>query len=287
MDFKIKNMKRILLPTDFSGNAYNAARYAVNLFKGQPCTFYLVHTYTPAIYQAEYLLHSPGQLGLGDVYKEHSINQLEAMRAKIESEFGAGPHTFKTHSAFNLLADELRQLARDEQADLIIMGTQGATGAQEIMMGTHTVHVIKRAPCPVIIVPSHYAYQAPKEILFPTDFEVDFNGALLGQLIDVAKMHASRLSVVHVVSGFPFTEAQLVYKKNLGQLLSKIDHEFHELPDQTVIDGINNFQTARPMRLLAMVQNKHTFLEKLFIEPVIKKIAFHVKIPFMVIPLKN
>ena len=60
-------MKRIILPTDFSQNAYNAICYAIRLFKEVECTFYLVHTYTPAIYQAEYVLHSPGQIGLGDI----------------------------------------------------------------------------------------------------------------------------------------------------------------------------------------------------------------------------
>ena len=47
---------------------------------------------------------------------------------------------------------------------------------------------------------------------------------------------------------------------------------------------INQFQKTAEVQMLAMIQNKHTFLERLFIEPVIKKIGFHVTIPFMVIP---
>jgi len=57
-------MKKIILPTDFSYNAYNAISYAMNLLKDEEATFYLLNTYTPAIYQTEYLLHSPGQIGL-------------------------------------------------------------------------------------------------------------------------------------------------------------------------------------------------------------------------------
>ncbi|SDE48323.1 hypothetical protein SAMN05421636_105231 [Pricia antarctica] len=56
-------------------------------------------------------------------------------------------------------------------------------------------------------------------------------------------------------------------------------HLFHDLSSQKVITAINNFQMKKRMNLLAMVQNKHTF-----IEPTIKKIGFHVTIPFMVIP---
>ena len=73
-------MKKILVPTDFSDNATNAIRYAVYLYKDVECTFYLLHTYSPAIYQAEYVLHSPGQIGLGDIYLENSLTQLNAFK---------------------------------------------------------------------------------------------------------------------------------------------------------------------------------------------------------------
>ena len=78
-------MKKIILPTDFSENAFNAICYAVQLFKEETCTFYLVNTYTPAIYQTEYLLQSPGQIGLGDIYQSESLNNLEALKKELKT----------------------------------------------------------------------------------------------------------------------------------------------------------------------------------------------------------
>jgi nucleotide-binding universal stress UspA family protein len=277
-------MKRIVLPTDFSDNAYNAIRYAVNLFKEQDCTFYLLNTYTPAIYQAEYVIHSPAQIGLGDVYQESSITRLEALKSKLAKEFKNPKHTFMIHSAFSLLVDEILETVKRENADMIIMGTQGATGAKEIFLGSHTVHVIKKATCPVIAVPSEFGYENPKEILFPTDYEVDYSQEQLRQLLDIAEKHISSIEVMHVSSGYGLTEIQKRNKEKLDVLLSKTAHLFHDLPNQTVIDGINSFQMKKRMNLLVMIQNKHTFLERLFIEPVIKKVGFHISIPFMVIP---
>ena len=46
-------MKKILLPTDFSKNSWNAICYALELFKTTECLFYLVHTYTPILYNPE------------------------------------------------------------------------------------------------------------------------------------------------------------------------------------------------------------------------------------------
>ncbi len=149
-------MKKIILPTDFSYNAYNAICYTMNLLKDEEVTFYLLNTYTPAIYQTEYLLHSPGQIGLGDIYQSDSLNQLEELKKQLEKEFKNPKHTIIPHSAFNILVDEVSAMVASEEADLVIMGTQGATGAKEIFLGTHTVHVIKKATCPVIAIPTDF-----------------------------------------------------------------------------------------------------------------------------------
>ncbi|WP_297704756.1 universal stress protein [uncultured Eudoraea sp.] len=277
-------MKKIILPTDFSYNAYNAISYAMNLLKDEKATFYLMNTYTPAIYQTEYLLHSPGQIGLGDIYQSESINQLEELKKQLEKEFKNPKHTIIPHSAFNILVDEVAAMVASEEADLVIMGTQGATGAKEIFLGTHTVHVIKKATCPVIAIPADFKYEIPKKILFPTDYEVEYSETQLAGLLNLSKIHNSSVEVIHISSGYDLTDLQLQNKAKLEKILEKIPHLFHDLPNQEIITGINNFQLKNKMNMLAMIQNKHTFLESLFIEPVIKKIGFHVSIPFMVIP---
>ena len=277
-------MNKIILPTDFSNNAFNAISYALHLYKDMECTFYLLNTYTPAVYQAEYLLHSPGQIGLGDIYQTHSLEQLQALKAELEKNFGNPRHTFITHAAFNTLPEEVREFVAQEKADLVIMGTQGATGAQEILLGTHTVHVLKQVHCPVIIVPSGYRFKKPREILFPTDYEVAFGKIPLHALLGLARIHRSSIEVVHISTGYELSQSQKKYRKQLEKLLENIPHKFHDLPSQEVISAINTFQQKTDVDFLTMVKNKHSFFEKLFIEPVIRKIAFHVAIPFMVIP---
>ena len=277
-------MKRIILPTDFSDNAYNAICYAINLFKDDECTFYLLHTYTPAIYQAEYVLHSPGQIGLGDIYQENSLTQLKDLKKKLIAEFNNKKHTFMVHSAFNTLVDEIVETSKNENADMVIMGTQGATGAKEILIGTNTVHVIKKACCPVIAIPPNFKYETPKEILFPTDLGIDYQEEQLKALESLAKQHISRIDILHVSTGYDLNKEQLKNKAKLDGIFDRIAHLFHEMPNQEVITAINNFQQKNKVNLLVMIQNRHSFFERLFLEPVIKKLGFHVTIPFMVIP---
>ncbi|MCK5442204.1 MAG: universal stress protein [Maribacter sp.] len=277
-------MKRIILPTDFSDYSYHAICFALELFKNQECTFYLMNTYTPAIYQAEYVLHSPGLIGLGDIYQENSLTQLKEMRNRLTSEFNNKRHIFIEHSAFNTLVDEIVETSKNENANLVIMGTQGATGAKEILIGTNTVHVIKKSCCPVIAIPPNLDYIEPKAILFPTDLEIDYQKEQLKEVLDIAKDHRSKIAVMHVLSGYDLSEIQQKNKVKLDRMLEGVANRFHGLPNQGVITAINNFQLEQEINFLVMIQNRHTFLERLFIEPIIKKMGFHVGIPFMVIP---
>ncbi len=277
-------MKRIILPTDFSDYSYHAICFALELFKNQECTFYLLNTYTPAIYQAEYVLHSPGQIGLGDMYQENSLIQLKELKNRLMGEFNNKRHVFIEHSAFNTLVDEIVETSKKESADLVIMGTQGATGAKEILIGTNTVHVIKKSCCPVIAIPPNLEYQAPKAILFPTDLEIDYQREQLKEVLNIAKEYRSKIDVMHVLSGYDLSEIQQKNKVKLDRMLEGVANRFYELPNQGVVIAINNFQIEQEINFLVMIQNRHTFLERLFIEPIIKKMGFHVGIPFMAIP---
>jgi nucleotide-binding universal stress UspA family protein len=276
-------MTRILLPTDFSTNSFKAIEYALKVYKDIKCTFYLVHTYNPPIYQTEYLLGSPGLIGLGDVMKETSMTKIEGFKKKIETKYPNPKHTIKIHTVFNTLISEILEMTLAENIDLIVMGTKGATGAQEILFGSNTVHVIKSAKCPVIAVPDTFEYEAPKEILFPTDFEIAYPKKEIERLLQVVRQHKSQINIMHVESGNGLTILQKEHKNQLEKLLVNTSI-FHEMPDNEIIAAVNDFQLKRRINLLVMIQNKHTFFEKLFMEPVIKKIGFHINVPFMVIP---
>lgn len=277
-------MQKILLPTDFSDNSYKAIGYAMQLFKEQDCTFYLLHTYTPAIYQAEYVMHAPMQVGLGDFYQSNSMEQLGKLQDKIITEFNNPKHKFIIHAAFNLLVDEISETVKNENIDFVVMGTQGASGAKEIFFGTNTIHVIKKCTCPVIAVPVNNEHSLPKNILFPTDYEVPYQNEQFEGLNKIVNMHRSKLMVLHISTNYELDPEQSKNKLKLEKIFKGVKLEFHDVADQGVISAINGFQVDNDVDFLVMVQNKRTFLERLFMEPVIDKIGFHVTIPFMVIP---
>lgn len=286
LNFKVSNysiMTRILLPTDFSENSFTAISYALKLYKDLKCTFYLLNSYMPPVYHTEYLMGSPAQIGLGDIVQQNSQDNLKNLKEKLLKEFENPLHTFITHSALNVLSSEVSRTVEAEDIDIVVMGTQGATGAKEILLGTNTVHVIKNSKCPVLVIPSKFEYETPEQILFPNDFEVSLENNSLSQLLKIVNSHISQVNVMHVYTGDDLSPVQQKNKEKLAQVLSK-NAFFHEVSSNEIIAAINDFQVKQKINMLVMVQNKHTFLERLFIEPVIKKIGFHVTVPFLVIP---
>lgn len=281
-------MKKIVLPTDFSQNAKNAISYALQLFAETDCTLYLFHTYAvPIYYSSEYQTINPYLTDLMEQYHNESMAQLERLKAELETTYPNPRHSYVVKALYGDPIEELREFVEDEQVDLVVMGTKGATGARELLFGSNTVRAIKKVKCPLIAVPEQFRYEVPKEILFPTDYEVPFNTILLQELLSLSKIHLGCINVLHIATGYELNEVQKGNLEELRGILKPFAHLFHETEINDVIEGINEFQLKQKMNLLVMVMHKHTFLESLFIKPMIRKIGLHIHIPFMVLPYVN
>ncbi|MDC8003776.1 universal stress protein [Aureisphaera galaxeae] len=278
-------MKRVILPTDFSENAYNAIRYAVQLFKGSPCTFYLLNTYTPASYYVGVnMINSYSALELEKMASANSRQGLDEVEERIKSEFVDPEHIYVKLSAFNMLAAEINELVANHNIDLVVMGTTGATGAKEVFLGTQTMHTIKRVECPVIAVPASFHYEVPKEILFATDFKFDRENRFLSLLKDISEMHVSRTNILNAYHGTPLDNSQEDKKSFLDAYFRNVAHVFHTAEGVDVVEAVEEFQVKHKINFLVMVHNKHSFFENLLFKPVINELVYHTKVPFMVIP---
>lgn len=279
-------MKKILLPTDFSDNSWNAIKYAIQLFKNEKCTFTLLNTYTPVIYQVDYMQPSFSQFQVIDAIRETSKKNLNELLDRIETEFSNPNHVFTQISSFNTLTSEINELYEGNVMDLIIMGTKGATGLKEVLFGSNTVHTLKNTKCPVIAIPSDFNFEKPHELLFPSDLEVDFKEQHIQPIIDIANLYTIRVNVLHVSSGEKLSSHQQKNKSILEKFFSGIAHLFHIVKNKNVAEAITHFQIKSRINLLVMINNKHSFFENLFFKSTINQIGFNLNVPFLVIPSK-
>ncbi|WP_432410111.1 universal stress protein [Rasiella sp. SM2506] len=277
-------MKRILLPTDFSENAYNAIKYAVQLLQDEVCEFYLLHTYTPVIMSAGSMLDSYSALTYQKVAQENAKKNLDKIEAEIGKKFPNKNHNYTAILSFNTLIAEMKSVVEEHTIDYVIMGTQGATGAKEVFLGTHTMYAIKKLKCPVLAVPANFDYEPPKEILFATDYKLDKNNKYLFMLRDLCDAHHSRLHILNSYYGTPLTESQLENKAFLDAYFIDNAHLFHIAEGTDVLGAVEQFQIKAKINFMVMIHNNHNFLENILFRPVINQVVYHTNVPFLVIP---
>jgi nucleotide-binding universal stress UspA family protein len=280
-------MKHILLPTDFSENSWNAITYALKLFKNETCTMYLLNTYSPIIYHVEYVLVEPAQFGMADAVRESSLKQLDDFKSRIKKEFNNSKHTIESKAAFNSLISEIKDIVEEKKIDYVVMGTKGATGLQEVLFGSNTVHVFKNVKCPILAIPDGFDFETPYEVLFPTDYQIDYQEAHIKPILDIISLYSTRVNILHASYGYDLSEAQKKNKNTLEQFFKKSTYVFQNVSNQTIEQGITNFQLKTRINLLVMINNKRSFFDNLFFKNTISQIGFHLNIPFLVIPSKK
>lgn len=280
-------MKKIILPTDFSDIALNAINYALQLFRDEVCTFFLLNTYTPMIYTYEYQINADQfMLEAIDMVKKNSNIKLDELLISLKKKYNNPKHTFTTISTFSVLSDEVASFADKHNIDLVVMGTKGASKAREVLFGSNTIHVIKKAKCPVLAIPENFNFEAPKEILFPADYKIKYQSKTLKPILEIANIYNPRINILHTFNDNDLSEDQEKNKLALDNHFNNTAHLFHNVTNQKLTDAIEKFQLRAKINLLVMINTRHSFFEKLFSKSAIHEIALHLNIPLLVIPLK-
>lgn len=276
-------MRRIVLPTDFSDFAWNAIAYAVQLFKDEPCEFTFLHTYVPAFYRVDYAIGGPAYSGIDDAMIQATISGLENTVEKVKKTFPNEKHTYHEHYAFNLLTDEVKEVCERKEADLIIMGTKGATGAERILFGSNAVFMMRKVNTPIIVVPGNYQYKAPERVLFPNDFLKVPESSELGPLVALVQHYKARVDLVHIEEDRKLSEVQKHNKQLLYERLGGCDFEFKEIKNAFMPDAVQDLVHKGGYDMLVMMNRKHSFLERVLLRQNVDTLGFEVEIPFMVL----
>ncbi|AKA34242.1 universal stress protein [Flagellimonas lutaonensis] len=278
-------MKTILIPTDFSDNAWNAICYALEFFKEETAKFYLLHTYTPVFYRMDYLIGGPAYSAIPDIKVDVSLAGLERTLKDIKKQFPNPNHSFETVSAFNTLTDEINELTDEKNIDLVVMGTKGATGAKQLFLGSNAVFVIRKAKIPVLAIPESSKFTKMENILFPTDYWSKYKIKELRSLIEIAEEYMAKITVLHVkeLPENDLTDKQEQNKKHLKNCLKEVPYQFTEIQGKLMPDAILEHIEDHDFQLLAMMNKEHSFFERLLIKQNVDQIGFHVKIPFLII----
>jgi nucleotide-binding universal stress UspA family protein len=274
-------MKRVLLPTDFSDNAWKAMCYAAQLYSETPVKYYILNNYSAP--------YDPVEAGIISYFEPLKKTSQEGLN-KIEQRFKDLDHhpatEFETVSTYGPVHATIQSFEdKEPEPHIVVMGTKGASGLAELFLGTTTVGVIRNIKSPVIAVPASAKLEEPKIIMLAIDSTGVDRLAEIRPLIEVAQNHDARIAVVNV----HVPEAELVLEKDapeeyvLDHYLEKIPHSYHSIDGEYVEDRITQFAGRIGADMIALIHRDRGFWRNLFHASMANRLAYHSDIPLFIL----
>jgi nucleotide-binding universal stress UspA family protein len=269
-------MKTIIVPTDFSENAANACEYAIGLAKetgAKVILFHAFHVPVPAT-DMPVMVVTPEELEIENRRKlEMDASALRGQHAGVSIEIA-------TRAGFAV--EEISAIAKEVNADLIVMGIHEMGTIDELLIGSTTTDVMDKTHCPVLVIPANVKFVKPQTIALASDLKDLSDSCSLDIVKELAHLFHAKLDVLTVVKpGKTPSVKEAAAGIRLEHRLEDIDHTHHFPVSDNVQEGIKNYVDQFAPGMLVMVHRKHNFFEKLFGESTTQKAAFHTHIPLL------
>lgn len=279
-------MKNILIPTDFSENSRNAIEYALAFFKDTDCDFYLLHVILIYNYVTgeSPITPIPSVEVIDKTVLKRAKDELQELAEKIKKSSNNPKHNFYALTSYDYFIDAVKSQISEKNIDLIVMGTKGASGIKEAIIGSNTGDLITKVKCPVLIVPENATFKVPKEIAFPTDYNIFYQTKILNDILEFSKMFDSSVRILHIIKkNEEFTDFQAENKEFLDNFFMDEKHSFHKITNKKIEEGIQCFVESRDIDLIIMIAKSLNLFQRILFKPTVEEIGYHTEIPFLVL----
>lgn len=269
-------MKKILLPTDFSQPALNAFRFAVELVKSTQGSMHLLHVIELPVLHDTTLMPT---LSFEQQYLEDATELAnKKFRQMIASVKGGD---FITSSVeYGGATTVILDVAKKKKSDLIVMGTQGASGLKEFFVGSNTEKIVRLAEVPVLALPPGAVYKEIRNVILPTSLFGD-QDVLVEHVKTLTKHLKARLHILYVNTPALF-RADTQSTDLLGQLIRKYqlkDAEAHIWNDVSEESGVVNFASRTGSCMVVMATHGRRGLAHLMTGSIAEDVVNHIRFP--------
>ena len=273
-------MKNILVPTDFSKNASQAVEFASVIAQSWNASITLLTVYTPVV--SRYNMISPLLVDEIAQAKTELNEKLRLTEGVIKENYPGV--TCHTAIATGETVEGILDAATGTKADLIIMGTQGASSIEKVLLGSNAADIIEKAECPVLVVPGSAEIRTPKNIVFATDYaRTDIEGARM--VASMARVFEATITFVHVSKNEEEADEELKVIEEFTEIVKATtgykNIESKILSDNTVFMGLDSIVEQRDTDLIALSTRRRSLFEKLYNPSLTKKLAQYTRIPLL------
>lgn len=230
-------MKRILVPTDFSKHAEYALKVAAQIARENNSEIILLH-----------MLELPHQgkdaLGHGSdipeimYFKDRALEKLENL---MDADYLGGLPVSQIVQ-FEKAFEGIINISRKNNVDFIVMGSHGASGFQEMFIGSNTEKVVRTSEIPVLVIKNETPNFGAANFVFASDFSDEIKKPFK-QVLNLAATFNSHLHMVMINTPNSF-KPQHVAERIMADFIGEFNltnYSMHIYNDSNVEKGILNF----------------------------------------------
>lgn len=275
-------MKTIIITTDFSQTALNAARYATKLAKDMNASqIILYHAYDNLPIGTD--LPTAGEVPA--IVEKQSLSNLKPVQKELMEVLGKN-NNVNIHLATNNfpLLRGIEELAKEWQADLVVAGTTGRTGLEQALIGSNTVNLASSLKLPLLIIPPDAAYEPIRKIVFACDLRKVSEStpiAAIGRWLNA--LDAKLLTLNITTDGAEVNPDSIMEQYKTHALLDIFEPEYHYRTGRNIVEEIESFAAEHDAGLIITIPKSYGFFERLFRRSISKQLIKKSAIPLLLL----
>jgi len=285
-------MKKILIPTDFSPPAENAAKYAIALAAASKasvliCNAISVPSEAPMASRVAWPLMDYATL------KQESDDELDLLVRSLEGSLGDGNQDnfvpdlhFESHRGTVL--EVVSVLVKKRKIDLVVMGMAGAGALTQLILGSNSRLMIEKAEFPVLYIPFEANFKPIKTIAFATDLSLGDIPAVQA-ILKLIPGESTRIRLIH------FTEKEILARSKsevriddflagIKKAINGADIVYQYVWNIDIDNGLEWIAEQPDIDMVAMVHKHHSFLSGFFKGSHVQRFSRNTHIPLLVFP---
>lgn len=281
-------MKNILVPTDFSPTALKALEVAARLASSCKATLAVMHAYS--LLESEFSENKALREAWNEQQKTEKWTKLLQCKQWVQEQYPDLPVDIQLFTGYEQKA--ILSFAEDNQTNLIVMGTQGASGLGKVFIGSTTAELITRTTRPILTIPQLYEEKTPQFLLLALN-SAKMDYTTLNPAFALAACWNIPVKVMHFLDNDDDNTLKNASRDTLEKMVATLRKQFPWVMQEGLLVHGDSFEETtesyfneNPGGILGMITRKRGFLEKIFNPSLTKQMAYHTRIPLLAMPEK-
>ncbi len=271
-------MKKILIPTDFSYCAKYALDAAAKLAEQYKAELFIFHHLSnlPSDWNNMMDLERNLQKGL-----QQEVHNTEVLLSDLKSKYSY--LKVETGYAGGRFAKSLQLVVEQEDIDLIVMGSHGASGKKEWFIGSNAQKIVHKVHCPVLVIKEPLEEIAFNKVVFASGFGEQDKPALR-ELVELVKPFNPIIHLVYINTdpfwGLPYTTIMQLMNE-FKPICKPLDCKLHYFRDLAIERGIRYISDDLDADLIAISNYERHPLKRVFLGSNVEMLVNHANIPVL------